>query len=45
MRRSAANAWRFGGNAKPKRLLAEAMLDDAGLRDLLGKNGDARRQA
>ena len=32
-------------NAKPKRLLAEAMLDNAGLKDLLGKNGDARRQA
>ena len=24
-------------NAKPKRLLAKAMLDDAGLKDLLGK--------
>ncbi len=32
-------------NAKLKRLLAEAMLDNAGLKDLLGKNGDARRQA
>ena len=32
-------------NAKLKRLLAEAMLDNAGLKDLLGKNGDARREA
>ena len=32
-------------NSKLKRLLAEAMLDNAGLKDLLGKNGDARRQA
>ena len=31
-------------NAKLKRLLAEAMLDNAGLKDLLGKNGDARRE-
>ena len=27
-------------NAKLKRLLAEAMLANAGLKDLLGKNGD-----
>jgi putative transposase len=32
-------------NAKLKRLLAEAMLDNAGLKDLLGKNGDARCKA
>lgn len=32
-------------NAKLKRLLAEAMLDNAGLKDLLTKNGDARCQA
>jgi putative transposase len=32
-------------NAKLKRLLAEAMLDNAALKDLLSKNGDARRQA
>ena len=32
-------------DAKLRRLLAEAMLDDAGLKDLLGKNGDTRRQA
>jgi len=37
LRRSAANASRFGENAKLKRLLAEAMLDNAGLKDLLGK--------
>ena len=30
-------------NARLKRLLAEAMLDNAALKDLLGKNGDARR--
>jgi putative transposase len=29
-------------NAKLKRLLADAMLDNAGLKDLLGKSGDAR---
>jgi len=29
-------------NAKLKRLLADAMLDNAALKDLLGKNGDAR---
>ena len=29
-------------NAKLKRLLADAMLDNAVLKDLLGKNGDAR---
>jgi putative transposase len=30
-------------NARLKRLLADAMLDNAGLKDLLGKkNGDAR---
>lgn len=31
--------------AKLKRLSADAMLDNAGLKDLLTKNGDARRQA
>ena len=30
-------------NAKLKRLLAEAMLDNVALKDLLGKNGDASR--
>ena len=30
-------------NGKLKRLLADAMLDNAGLKDLLAKNGDARR--
>ena len=29
-------------NAKLKRLLADAMLDNIALKDLLGKNGDAR---
>ena len=32
-------------NAKLKRLLAEAMLDNAMLKDIATKNGDARRQA
>ena len=32
-------------NGRLKRLLAEAMLDNAGLKDLLSKNGNARRQA
>jgi putative transposase len=32
-------------NAKLKRLLADAMLDNAALKDLLQKNGDARCQA
>ena len=32
-------------NAKLKRLLADAMLDSAALKDLLAKNGDARCQA
>ncbi len=32
-------------NAKLKRLLADAMLDNAALKDLLEKNCDARRQA
>ena len=32
-------------NAKLKKLLADAMLDNAALKDLLTKNGDARRQA
>jgi putative transposase len=32
-------------NAKLKKLLADAMLDNAALKDLLGKNGDARCQA
>ena len=31
-----------GENAKLKRLLADAMLDNAALKELLGKNGDAR---
>lgn len=31
-------------NAKLKRLLADAMLDQATLKDLLSKNGDARRE-
>ena len=30
-------------NAKLKRLLADAMLDNSALKDLLGKNGNARR--
>ena len=30
-------------NTRLKRLLADAMLDNAALKDLLGKNGDARR--
>src|SRR5947209_5556424 len=30
-------------NTRQKRLLAEAMLDNAALKELLGKNGDARR--
>ena len=32
-------------NGKLKRLLAEAMLDNTALKDLLSKKGDARRQA
>jgi putative transposase len=32
-------------NAKLKKLLAEAMLDNVVLKDLASKNGDARRQA
>jgi putative transposase len=32
-------------NGRLKRLLAEALLDNAGLKDLLSKNGNARRQA
>src|SRR5712675_2007703 len=32
-------------NAKLKKLLAEAMLDNAMLRDVAAKNGDARRKA
>ena len=32
-------------NARLKRLLADAMLDNAGLKDLLKKNGDACREA
>jgi putative transposase len=32
-------------NARLKRLLADTMLDNAGLKDLLSKNGDARREA
>lgn len=31
-----------GENAKLKRLLAVAMLDNAALKDLLTRNGDAR---
>jgi len=31
-------------NGKLKRLLADAMLDNAGLKDLLSKNGSARRE-
>jgi putative transposase len=34
-----------GENAKLKKLLADAMLDNAALKDLLQKNGDARREA
>jgi len=32
-------------NAKLKKLLAEAMLDNAILKDVASKNGDARRKA
>ena len=32
-------------NAKWKKLLAEAMLDIAVLKDIFSKNGDARREA
>ena len=32
-------------NARLKRLLADSMLDNAALKDLLGKNGNARRRA
>ncbi len=32
-------------NARLKRLLADTMLDNAGLTDLLSKNGSARREA
>lgn len=32
-------------NARLKKLLAESMLNEAALRDLLGKNGRTRRQA
>ena len=32
-------------NTRLKRLLADSMLDNAALKDLLGKNGDARGQA
>jgi putative transposase len=32
-------------NAKLKKLLAEAMLDNAILKDVAAKNGDARREA
>ena len=32
-------------NTKLKKLLADAMLDNVALKDLLAKNGDARRQA
>ncbi len=30
-------------NGRLKRLLADAMVDNAALKDLLGKSGDARR--
>jgi putative transposase len=32
-------------NGRLKRLLADTMLDNAGLKDLLSKNGSARRKA
>ena len=32
-------------NARLRKLLAEAMLDNAMLKDVAGKNGDARRAA
>jgi putative transposase len=32
-------------NVKLKKLLADAMLDNAMLKDIAAKNGDARRQA
>jgi putative transposase len=32
-------------NTKLKRMLADAMLDNVALKDLLGKNGDARRRS
>ena len=32
-------------NARLKRLIADTMLDNAGLKDLLTKNGSARREA
>ena len=32
-------------NARLKRLYADAMLDNAGLKELVAKNGDARREA
>ena len=32
-------------NGKLKRLLADAMLDNTALKELLSKNGEARRQA
>jgi putative transposase len=32
-------------NTELKKLLADAMLDNVALKDLLGKNSDARRQA
>jgi len=32
-------------NARLKRLLADTMLENAGLKDLLSKNGDACREA
>ena len=32
-------------NGKLKRLLADTMLDNTALKDLLSKNGEARRQA
>ncbi len=38
LKKSAANALRSGENAELKRLLAESMLDNAGLKDLLGKS-------
>jgi len=38
LKKSAANAPRFGGNAKLKKLLAESMLDVSTLREMLAKN-------
>ena len=44
-----AEAWRAkvleSEKAKPKRLLADTMLDRAALKDLLAKSSDTRREA